>query len=151
MENPSFVYDEDVTDGEFMIDQLGALSGNWFEEGSYNETGWYEWEDTLAFGYDVYFPEQIRIAIGKDLPFQNFAINNNDHPTKPENITKESGIITYYLYNANNTGVDGLPTGERIGLMMVQMLSDSRIRVEIFDDAISENRNFTDASWYYQR
>jgi len=34
---------------------------------------------------------------------------------------------------------------------MVQMLSDTRIRVEIFDDTISENRDFTDASWYYQR
>lgn len=149
--NPSFVYDEGVTDGEFMIDQLGTLSGNWFEEGSYNETGWYEWEDTLSFGYDIYFPDQIRIASGKDIPYQNLALKNSDNPIRPENATKESGTITYYLYNANNTGIDGSPAGERIGLMTVQMLSDTRIMLEIFFDTTSETREFTSAALYYIR
>lgn len=149
--NPDFVYDEGVTDGEFMLDLIGTLSGNWFEEGCFSEGGWYEWEDTLAFGYDIYYPEQIRIAIGKDITYQNLAINNNDSPVRPENVTIESGVVAYYLYNANNSGAYGLPTGERIGLMMVQMLSDTRIKLEIFFDTTSETREFTSAALYYIR
>jgi hypothetical protein len=35
--------------------------------------------------------------------------------------------------------------------MLVQMLSDTRIRVEIFWDTVSENKEFTDSSWFYER
>lgn len=54
------------------------------------------------------------------------------------------------LYNANNTYA-GAPSGQRVGLMLVQMLSNTRIRVEIFWDTISESKEFTKTSWYHQR
>ena len=148
--NPAFIYDEGVTDGVFAQDKVGSLSGNWFEEGAFAEGKYFEWEETLAFSYDVYYPNQIRIAIGKDIPFPNLAVINQDNPVNPGDVTVESGIVTYYLYNANNTYA-GVPTDIRIGLMLVQMLSDTRIRVEIFWDTVSETKEFTDSSWYYQR
>lgn len=43
------------------------------------------------------------------------------------------------------------PSGERSALMMVQMLSDTRIQLEIFEDTTSESRNFTSASSFYVR
>lgn len=147
-EDPSYVYNEEVTDGEFALDETGTLCGNWFIEGCFNEGGWYEWEDTLAFGYDVYYPDQIRIGSGKCS--NAFAIKNEDNLIRPENVSMASGVVAYYLYNANNTS-KGLPTVARIGLMMVQMLSDSRIKLEIFDDTTSISREFTSASLYYVR
>ncbi len=150
IDNPAFIYDEGVTDGLFTQDKIGSLSGNWFEEGSFADGKYFQWEQTLAFTNDVYYPNQIRIAIGKDIPFQNLAVITQDSPINPGDVTIESGIITYYLYNANNTYA-GVPTGSRIGLMLVQMLSDTRIRVEIFWDTVSENKEFTDSSWFYER
>ncbi len=149
-EDPDYVYSGGVTDGEFVLDQPGTLCGNWFREGCFSD-GWYKWEDQLAFAYDNFYPDQIRIGIGKDIPYNNFAIKNEDNPTKPEDVTIASGAVAYYLYNTNNTGAGGLPRGERIGLMMVRMLSDTRIKLEIFNDTTSESREFTSAAWYYQR
>ena len=145
---PDYVYDEPVTDGKFVFDEAGTLLGNWFLEGCFNSNGWYEWTDTFAFGYDCYYPEQIRIGSGQ---YSNpFAIKNDDLPTKPENVSTNSGAVAYYLYNANNTN-KGIPTGTRTGLMMVQMLTDTRIQVEIFDDTTSTSREFTSSSLYYVR
>jgi len=147
-EDPDYVYDGEVTDGEFALDQIGSLCGNWFKEGCFRLDGWYEWEDTLAFGNDVYYPNQIRIGIGTHS--NAFAINNEDNPIKPENISVSSGAVAYYLYNANNTS-KGVPTASRIGLMMVQMLNDTRVKLEIFDDITSDSREFTTDASYYVR
>lgn len=147
-EDPDYVYDQDVTDGEFAIDQLGTLRGNWFLKGGFRTDGWYDWENTLAFGYDVLYPNQIIIGSGK---YNNpFVLNNNDNPVRPENVNTASGIVTYYLYNAFNTS-KGLPTGSRTGLMIVQMLSNTEIKLEIFNDTTSISREFTNSALYYER
>ena len=141
------VYIGTVTDGEFALDQLGTLCGNWLLEGCLTD-GWYEWTDTLAFGYDVFYTNQIRIGIGT---YSNaFAIKNTDSPIDPKEVSVASGTVAYYLYNANNTSA-GVPTGDRTGLMMVQMLSDTRIRLEIFEDTTSTSREFTSTASYYVR
>jgi len=147
-EDPQYVYDQGVTDGDFALDQPGTLCGNWLLEGGLRADGWYDWASTLAFGYDVYYPQQIIIGIGTS--DNAFAINNADNPIRPENVSVSSGAVAYYLYNANNT-VKGIPTASRTGLMMVQLLSDTRIKLEIFEDTTSERRDFTEAALYYQR
>lgn len=147
-EYPDYVYDENVTDGEFAIDELGALVGNWFMEGGIRLDGWYDWDKTLAFGYDVYYPEQIRIGCG--LYQYAFALKNEDNPTRPEDVSTSSGIVTYYLYNASNTTI-GLPTAGRIGIMVVQMLSDVRIKLQVFEDTTSTSREFTSEALFYIR
>jgi len=146
--DPDFVYDEEVTDGEFAIDELGTLCGNWLLEGCFDSQSWYEWTDTLAFGYDVYYPDQIRIGIGT---YSNaFALNKEDNPVRPEDVTVSSGAVAYYLYNANNVSNEVFMTS-REKLMMVQMLSDTRIKIEIFDDTTSVSRAFTSGALYYVR
>lgn len=145
---PDFVYDGEVTDGEFAIDKLGTLSGNWLLENGVRADGWYDWEATLSFGYDVYYPDQIRIGSGKY--YHVFAIKNDDNPIRPEEVSTSSGPVAYYIYNGSNT-LFGAPTGNREGLMMVQMLSDTRIKLEIFDDIISGSRAFTNSALYYVR
>lgn len=148
VEEFDYIYDQNVTDGEFAIDKLGTLCGNWFQEGKFRADGWYDWDITLAFGYDVYYPNQIIIGIGTS--YNAFAIKNEDNHIRPENVSVANGAVAYYLYNASNTS-KGIPYSSRTGLMMVQMLSDTRIKIEIFDDITSDKREFTNAALYYQR
>ncbi|MDD4816177.1 MAG: hypothetical protein PHQ62_03475 [Clostridia bacterium] len=102
----------------------------------------------MSFSYDIFYTDQIRIGVGF---FDNaFAIDNEDNPTNPENVSTASGAVAYHLFNANNAN-KGLPTGERTGLMMVQMLTDTRIKLEIFEDITSQNREFTSNAIYYVR
>ncbi len=144
----TYTYDGGVTDGTFVYDINGTLSGNWFRESYLDENDWYEWADTLSFCYDVYYTDQIRIAIGTW--YNAFAINNDDSPLKPEEANTASGIITYYLYNANNTTY-GLPTDTQpMAVMLVQMISDTRIKVEIFDFA-NASGDFSSAATFYVR
>lgn len=147
-EDQDYIYDKGVTDGEFAIDKAGTLQGNWYQEGGIRSGGLYDWDITLSFGYDVYYPDQVLIGSGKY--YNAFATKNEDNPKKPDEVSVDSGIVTYYVYNANNTS-KGVPTTGRFGILLVQMLSDTKIRLEIFEDTTSQSRNFTDASLYYTR
>ena len=146
-DEPDYVYDGGVTDGNFVYDVQGTLLGNWFTESSITAE-WYEWEDQLSFSYDLFYTNQIRIAAGNySTPI---ALNNTDNLIAPESVTTASGAVAYYIYNANVTN-KGLPTGERIGLLMVQMLSDTRIKLEIFTDTTSIAHAFTSNAIIYVR
>ena len=142
-----YVYDGGVTDGNFVYDVQNTLCGNWFKENSYDNS-WYEWEDTLAFSYNEYYTNQIRIASG--LYGNAFAINNGDNPIKPDNVNVSTGVVTYYLYNANNT-LMGEPTGSYDWVMLVQMVSNTRIKLEIFNAVGGASYAFTSAALYYTR
>ena len=141
-------YDGGVTDGKLVYDIAGTLSGNWIKETDYNTDSWYEYTALLAFVYDVFYTDQIRIPVGVNSNF--YALKNEDAPILPENVTTDSGIITYYLYNANNTS-HGLPTEERMALMIVQMITDTKLKLEIFEATTSTTREFTSSAIYYVR
>jgi hypothetical protein len=136
-------------DGVFVFDQPGKLIGDWFRDGTLA----YEWEEQLSFSYACFYPDQLRIAIGRENATQCmlFAVKSADPaPTRPEDVTVASGAAAYQLYNGNVVS-KGAPTGPRVGLMMVQMLTDDTLRIEIFNDAISPTRAFTDAACNYER
>lgn len=136
-------------DGVFVFDQPGRLIGDWFRDGTLA----YEWEEQLSFSYACFYPDQLRIAIGRENATQCmlFAIKSDDPaPAKPEDVTVASGAVAYQLYNGNVVS-KGEPTGARVGLMMVQMLTDDTLKIEIFNDATSPTKAFTDAAWYYER
>lgn len=147
IDEPDYVYDGGVTDGKFVYDIAGTLCGNWFKEDCL-PNNWYDWTCALSFSYDNFYTNQIRIAIG--ITSTPYAIDNNDSPIKPEDVNVSSGAVAYYLYNGNNT-IKGLPTGNRIGLIMVQMLSENRIKLEIFNDTTSTSLAFTNSAIYYIR
>lgn len=146
--DPDYVYDGGVTDGEFVQDKAGSLKGNWLEENSANSSAFYDSTDMLSFTFDIYFTDQIRIAVG--LYSNAFALKNSDNPIAPEDVSTESGLVTYYLYNANNTEL-GEPTGDCMGLMLVQMLDESRLRLQIFEGVTSGTQNFTSEALIYVR
>ena len=69
--------------------------------------------------------------------------------SRPENIG--TGRTTAFpLYNGNIVS-SGEPAQARIGLMMVEMIDDNRIKIEIFDYTTNDSRLFTSSSCYYTR
>lgn len=147
-----FVYDKGVTDGKFAYDVAGTLSGNWVWEEGILPGGWYDNESTLSFARHNFYPDYIIIGVGKHRTA--YVLKNEDNPIKPEEVTAESGIVTYKLF-LWNTAINGVlpedtPNSVYPGKMIVQVLSDTRIRVEFFGDLLTPSE-FTSASLYYIR
>lgn len=151
-------------DGKFVFDLPGTLSGNWWLK----DTVLY-WADEnygpkqLAFVYDNIYQDEISISVGKEisgLPEWNitqvFYVQPGAIP--PENV-KKGDLVYYhlykfrYLYPPDDHTIPGEPgdPNYRVGLMMVEMLSEDRIKVEVFPDTESNRREFTDAAWEYKR
>lgn len=149
------LYPLKTTDGKFVFDKAGTLLGNWFRDG----TKAYLWEEQLSFSYDCFYPDKLRIAIGREnaTKCMLFAVKSDSPvPLKPEGVTKDSGPVAYQIYNGYNTqygepvSTSG-PEPIRIGLIMVQMLSDTKLKIEIFTDKTSESLPFTGNAWFYTR
>jgi len=146
-EYPSYPFG--ARDGKFVFDKAGTLIGNWFRDGTLA----YLWEEQLSFSYDCFYPDQMRIAIGREnaTSCMLFAVSaTSPIPEKPEDVTVNGEPVAYQLYNGNVTS-KGSPAGSRLGLMMVEMLADDRIRIEISGDKTSVSLPFTEAAWYYGR
>jgi hypothetical protein len=149
-------------DGKFCYDQRGKLIGTWVEENAppdpFKVPDWGRYQ--LSFAYDVYRPTLIRISLGDDflalpgeplslLPAGLYFVQDGAIP--PENVTPSSGKVTYYLYGESGGGEFPPVRGERRGLLIVQMLSEDRIKVEAFGDTTSTTREFTSRARIYVR
>jgi hypothetical protein len=62
----------------------------------------------------------------------------------PADITSATGVVSYRLFT------NPLRAGTGIGLLIVQMLADDRIRIETFAGSAT-TASFTDASLIYVR
>jgi hypothetical protein len=147
-------------DGKICYDKKGTLAGNWISENAPGDPmkadhfGSY----FVAFVYDIYDPSKMVISIGNDSFFtsvtgkqsfdkeQVFYVQNN--AKKFEEVTPADGKITYKLFN---TGEFEPEPGLREGLLIVQMLTDSKIKIEFFDDTVSATRDFTPNAKIYVR
>ncbi|MFI5311930.1 MAG: hypothetical protein ACHQQ3_11890 [Gemmatimonadales bacterium] len=113
-------------DGKVDFGVAGKLAGDWFLQGMPVDSsmGPYGWPRTVAFVYDYYDPARARISIGGTIaPAGVWATD----PTAPrfEDVSVASGVVSYRLLNP----FDVRPP---YGLMVVQMVSDTQIRVEVF-------------------
>jgi len=130
--------------GKFCYDQPGKLVGNWILEGLTEEDPDASWEAALAFAYDYIDPFKVLIGIG------GYLIENPAtyvvHGTAPDpvDVVLSSGKVVYYLepYDTN-------PDAPKITLL-VQMISDERIKVEAFRGWINDPK-FTENARYYTR
>lgn len=133
-------------DGKIDFDQTGRLVGNWFLEGlpvadSMNvENG----PKHLAFVRDVKEPSQHRIAIGGSLSIPG-AFWLADGVTDPADVVPATGRIGYVLFT--NPG----RVGSGAGVIIVQMLSGTRIQVETFPPGTPLTTPFSGASLFYVR
>lgn len=115
-------------DGKIDFDMAGRLAGGWFDSSlpktneSAGPTGW---PKTVGFVYDYFDPTQVRISIGGTIaPAGVWAIETG--APRPEAVTVESGKVSYRLMRIFD------PSPIPYGLMLVQMMSTTEIRIEVF-------------------
>jgi len=113
-------------DGKIDFGVAGRLVGDWFLQGmpADSSSGPYGWTRSVSFVYDYFDPTQVRISIGGTVaPAGVWGIDSTATP--PANISVASGLVAYRLYGI----FDFKPL---YGLMLVQMVNDSTIKVQVF-------------------
>lgn len=137
--------------GQYDYDEKGKLVGIWILEGK--ET----WEDDgykyqLAFVYDSYDPQYLRVSLGEF--FGNFvsalaggylaAVKGNGPDFK--NVDVNSGEVVYKLIPISREGAeffgDLVDQTKVDATLLVKMLSEEKIKVEVFSGEV-ENPSFT--------
>ena len=115
--------------GRIDFDIDGALSGNWFLNGTpvTREASSYLYgEAQLAFVYDMWDPTKIRPVCGggwKPAPFCCLVSGNAPDPAA---VTRESGFIKYQTIHAGSNDV-----------VAVQLIEPRKFKVEIFANTAS--------------
>lgn len=147
-------------DGKICYDQAGKLIGNWIAENAPRDplnTDNFE-SYFLSFVYGNYNPAKMTISIGNDSFFTSVRGSSSFNGTKVfyvqndankfEDVTPASGKQVYQLFG---TGEFDIPLGKRVGLLIVQMMTDQKIKVELFDDTTADNHDFTSNAKIYMR
>ena len=132
-------------DGHIDYDVPGKLVGSWFHETVPKTTetsGPNGWPKSLAFAYDYKDPSLVRVSIGGTIATPGVWTIPADAP-RPETVSPASGIVTYRLLYT-----EGLTQS---GLMLVEMLDASRIRVQVFENTQATSAAFTSAAQIYVR
>ena len=133
-------------DGKIDFGVAGRLVGDWFEQSVPNSTeasGPAGWPKSLAFVYDYYDPRQIRVVIGGTIaPVGVWTIPAG--APGPETVSVSSGKVAYRLMYTESFTVQS-------GLMLVQMVTSDRIKVEVFTGSQAGDAEFTAAAFMYVR
>ncbi|MBI2653754.1 hypothetical protein HYX02_02980 [Candidatus Woesearchaeota archaeon] len=145
----------------------GKLIGTWFRE---NTNGWNGlnqeryWADHLAIVYDSIDPEHILFSVGTFKgKAQQFGVKGN--APKPDEVDVDTGLIKYELVDYRyydrdkewnyKTLVKGLKikNGNNIlGVALLQMLEDRKLKIEVFPDKTDAQVNgFTENAKIYVR
>jgi len=140
-------------DGRHDYDIPGRLSGNWFLEGTPEDGSLLpeNWPRQLAFACSNTHPSMILISVAGTLALTNlFAVH--DGAPDPANVSAGSGPVVYRLFQKDPPVSEGDRKGTTpLGEMLVQLLDDSRVRVEIFPGAAARATSFTGAARIYTR
>jgi len=147
-------------DGRICYDKAGTLSGNWIAEKAPRDPNKTDHFDSyfVSFVYGNQDPSKMVISIGND----SFFTSLNGQPDfqrekvfyvqkgapKFEDVTQASGKVTYKLYG---TGEFDIPLNQRVGLLIAQLLTNEKIKIEFFDDTIGDHRDFTGNAKIYVR
>ena len=157
--------------GKIDYDIDGRLVGNWFKESTDGYQGGATVQNYsnnhLSFAYHHINPTQIMISIPQsgindrekcNVCFGVYGVRGNT--PDPKDITVNTGLVTYELvargYSGGNPR-DDLSTyknldNEVLGVLLVQMLGDRRIKVEVFPGRVAGDvSGFTPAARIYER
>jgi hypothetical protein len=130
-------------DGQFCYDTVGTLEGNWFLQGlpEKDSTNVSNGDKQLCFAYDVSDGSVIRICIGGTVASAGLYYVQAGAPT-PESVTVSSGQVNYQLFVDNHS--------PQSGLLMVQLLSDTSVKVEYVAGSATSG-NFSSNACTYVR
>lgn len=155
--------------GKIDYDIDGRLIGTWFKEGTNGYEGINQqryWEGHLSFLYESIDPSHTVVSTG-DFNGRSEAFGIRGNPD-PASVSVTTGLVKYELvhydlykdgqlwnYYQNGGFVKGLKAAnqdEVQGTMLVQMISDRRIKVEIIaGKTASEVSGFTSNAIMYER
>lgn len=132
-------------DGRIDYDQSGKLVGNWVLDGhlALDSTDY-----QLAFVYNV-SNHGLRISVGGSLAGGGAVYAVQGGATDFASITQASGQVDYRLYVSSNG--DTSVSGVQYGVLSVQMLSSSQIKVEIFSGNLGSSGTFDGSALIYNR
>ena len=134
-------------DGRVDIDIPGKLTGNWFLDGSVfymnNPDGW---DKELSFAFDIQHPSVVLVSIGGTINMVGKWTIAPGTPL-PSQVSVANGKVAYPLYSAGGISADPYQRG----LMIVQMIDDTHIKVETFADSKAADAQFTANAKIYAR
>ena len=131
-------------DGKIDYDVRGRLIGNWFHESVAvaDSMGPAGWPKQLAFCPDSNNPTQMRVTIGGYCGLLGKWRPSPGDPD-PAQVRVASGKVAYrLLYLGDNS---------RAGLMLVQLLDDTRMKVQVFPGSSANDGDFTASALIYTR
>ena len=139
-------------DGRFDLDRRGRLVGNWFHQSlSVKGSSRGEpqvWARQLAFAYDVLDPQRVRVSVGGTVgPAGIYAVTGNG--PDPAEVRVESGRVLYRLTRIGSARSSG-PWPDQ-GILLVQLLNETRLRAEHLADFRQEPRGFSEKATVYER
>jgi hypothetical protein len=131
-------------DGRIDIDVAGRLVGTWFLDGStlYMD-GPDGWDKELSFAFDIQHPATVLISIGGTIGLTGKWVYPSGPPA-PSQVTVATGKVAYRLYGS-------LQNFAPNGLMIVQMMDDTHIKVEVFPGSIATDAAFDANAKIYAR
>ena len=130
--------------GRIDYDESGKLVGNWVRTGSLPIIAP---DETLAFAYNV-SNHELRISMGSSLSGGGvYAVQSGAKDFKY--VTKAMGQVNYRLF-PTGSGDNYAPRAE-FGVLAVQVLSDTRIMVELFPGDFTGTATFTAGALTYDR
>ena len=123
-------------DGKIDFGIAGKLVGDWFLQGMPVDSsgGSYGWTRSISFAYDYYDPSKPRVSIGGTIGDAGVWAIDSTAP-RFETVSMASGIVHYDLIPP----FDPLPP---VGRLLVQMVSDTQIKVELFMGAATKPTQF---------
>jgi hypothetical protein len=157
--------------GKIDYDIDGKLIGNWFLEGSIDYSGNFVgnyWENHLAIVPDFIYPEITLINMGGEeysgiskekCNVCQGAFGIKSGSKNPKDVGVEDGLVKYELVarihvddSKSGARVSVLDESKKLGIFLVQMLEDRKIKAEIFPDKkLNEVTGFTSSARIYGR
>lgn len=147
---------KDPRSGKWDFDIDKTIQGNWIVEGSDVLKGEEPWGAWLSFAYDMYDPDYRRVSLGNVLA-RRYGFSQGEL-TRPKSgpefteVTPSSGAAVYKLTRVQEGDeFYGRTIPDEIHYtLLVQMVSDRKIKVELFSGEVSTT-SFTSNAMYYTR
>jgi hypothetical protein len=151
------VRDSTDKDGRIDYDIAGRLVGNWFLEGlsvaDSSRGSPQTWAKQLAFAYDVHQPNARCVSIGGTVAPAGLYRWSAASPD-PADISVKSGLVRLVLTISEPREADSRPRKptSAVGILLVQMLTPIRVKVEFFPSRNEEEKiGFTVSASVYER
>lgn len=137
-------------EGTFEYDSEDSIQGNWFALGDDEQ-----WTEGISFHYHLWYPSQPRVRMKTAFPIgdgkDRYALNLSQDGFINFSEVGVGDEATYVVFDEDYCNWHGVPYEDPIGLLLVKMESENRIKVEVFAYDSSLDVEFTNSARTYYR